>query len=134
MYIQPENIIQNFEMTRLIELVNENGGSNVPDEEKLQRICDYVNNLIDDSLRGKYSLPLNPIPETLKEIAFQIAKYKLYELRNAVNDSIYKSYEMNMKLLKEYSEGRGRILNSGDDRSNNPFYIKINRRVKKIAE
>ncbi|MBX3045133.1 MAG: DUF1320 family protein [Ignavibacteriae bacterium] len=121
-------------MTRLIELVNEGGGSNVPDEERLQRICDYVNNLIDDSLRGKYSLPLNPVPVTLKEIAFQIAKYKLYELRNAVNDNIFKSYEMNMKLLKEYSEGRGRILNSGDDRSNNPFYIKINRRERKIAK
>jgi phage gp36-like protein len=134
MYIQPENIISNFDLTRLIELVNENGNGETPDENKLQYICDYVNNLIDDSLRGKYSLPINPVPVTLTEIALQIAKYKIYELRNAVNEVIIRSYEMNMKLLKEYSEGRGRIINSNDDSTSNPFFIKINKRERKIAQ
>lgn len=106
MYITNDDIINSFHEATLIELVNENGAGSVPDADKLTEISGFVNNLIDDSLRGRYPLPFTTVPVVLTDIAKQIAKYKCYENREAVSESMQKTYEQNMKLLKDYQEGR----------------------------
>lgn len=106
MYIERQDIDNVVDEKTLIQLTNDDPRAVECYEPKIVSIIDYVNELINDNLRGRYNLPLSIIPSTIKEIAKSIAKYKLYELRDKNSDKNIKSFEIAMQNLKDYRDGK----------------------------
>lgn len=131
MYIERQDIDNIIDVKTLIQLTNDDSKATETFEPKIISVIDYVNELINDNLRGRYNLPLNIIPITLKENAKIIAKYKLYELRDKNNDKTQKSYEVAMQLLKDYRDGKI-ILEEYSNVQPVASGIKINYREKKF--
>lgn len=69
--IPEENIIQ----------LTDDAGQGVIDNEKISDAIEYAGQLIDGYLRGRYSVPLNPVPELIKRIAIDMAIFHLYSRR-----------------------------------------------------
>jgi phage gp36-like protein len=116
----------------LINLTNDDSYSDKPDESKISEILIYVNSLIDDSLRGRYSLPFDNVPPVIKGIAKQIARYKLYELRLGVTDSMRADLSTNLSLLKEYSVGGSKVIVDSNNANVTPVTVMSNKKAKPV--
>lgn len=58
---------------------------------------------IDGYLRARYSLPLDPVPTSLKRVAGDVARYYLHEDR--ATDEIQRRYKDAVKLLESIAAG-----------------------------
>lgn len=59
---------------------------------------------IDGYLAGRYTLPLTTVPETLRRIACDVARYHLYD--NRVTDTVQKRYDAAIKFLEMVARGQ----------------------------
>lgn len=82
-------------------------GQNI-DESLVAEKCQEASEIVDGFLRGRYSLPLSSIPSLITSISCDIAIYKLYERRFALDmpESLQKRYDNAMKLLKSIMAGQ----------------------------
>lgn len=64
----------------LIQLTDDNGVGEI-DAEIVAGACNDATVLVDSYLRGRYPLPLNPIPPIVVTIAADLAAFDLYGLR-----------------------------------------------------
>ncbi len=64
--------------------------------------------LIDGYLRGRYSLPLNPVPGLIKTLAGDIAVYRLYARRVKLTppEGVSERYRNSLKLLEQIQMGK----------------------------
>ena len=118
----------------LILLTNDNPSADTIDEAKLDEIISDAHSIIDSALRGRYTLPLTITDGDLKDIGITIARYKLYELRQAVSmpDSLISSWAQAMQRLKQYQTGE-RILDVGNAEDAHPTFIKTVTKDKKFT-
>jgi phage gp36-like protein len=107
MYIQRSDISHIISNLNLVKLTNEGTNLQIADETVIEKLINYCNSFIDDSLRGKYNLPLNSIPEVLKDIAAGIFIFKIYERKvgTPMSDEIQKRYDNALSNLKNYTSG-----------------------------
>lgn len=127
MYLTQNDIELRVDYGQLVHLTNDDPDATSIDTEKIDTIIHYTNSLIDDSLRGRYELPLSISSPSLNEIAISIAIYKLYELRNRTKmpESLVQSYENALSMLKEYRDGKKLLEYDGEVR---PRYHIVNNR------
>lgn len=87
---------------RLLALTDDDN-LGVVNEEKVNGIINGANEVIDGFLREKYSLPLDPVPGIVKEIALDICAYKLYALRPEFEmpKTVVDVYQAQMKILEQ---------------------------------
>ncbi|HSA06151.1 MAG TPA: DUF1320 domain-containing protein [Candidatus Gastranaerophilales bacterium] len=90
----------------LAQLTNDSGGDTV-DSSRIIDALNYVDNIIDGYLRGRYDLPLAVIPDELKYLAVDFVVYKLYSRRmfSEIPDSVNKSYQNVIKILEQIQKG-----------------------------
>jgi len=67
----------------------------------------YAQTLIDGYLRGRYTLPLQTLPEIVKIPAVDLSIYRLYSRRfhTDMPDSINDKYKNSIKLLEQIQKG-----------------------------
>lgn len=90
----------------LVKLTNESGTATTVNDTRLQLICDFTNQFIDDCLRAPDGTA--PLATTVTlEIALQIVYKKLYEIRAAdvIPESIEKNYKEALEWLNNYKDG-----------------------------
>lgn len=117
MFITRNDIAHVIDNSMLIQLTSDDGSAESPNETRINDIIDYTNNLIADHLRGRYVLPLVPVPEPLIEIGRRIALYKLHELRHSIiNETVRDGYKSAMQMLLNYSNGKGVQLDVDSDK------------------
>lgn len=90
----------------LVQLTNDSGGDTV-DTAKITDAINYVDNIIDGYLRGRYDLPIESVPDELKYLAVDFVVYRLYSRRmyTEVPDSILKKYHDVVKTLLDIQRG-----------------------------
>jgi phage gp36-like protein len=91
----------------LVQLTNDLGGETV-DTTKITTAIDYVDNMIDGYLRGRYDLPLASTPDELKYVAVDLVVYRLYSRRmyTDVPTTVYQRYKDALMLLKDIQNGK----------------------------
>lgn len=65
--------------------------------------------LIDAHLRGRYQLPLDPVPTVVKDIAVNLARHWLYSRRpegRELPDAVTRTYKSALQLLETIRDGR----------------------------
>jgi len=91
----------------LIELTDDND-LGIIDQTVIDKAIAAAGELIDGYLRGRYTLPLNPVPGLLPPLAAVIALRRLYGRRPrlAVPESLADEYKNCLKTLDLISSGR----------------------------
>jgi len=62
--------------------------------------------LIDSHIGSRYSVPVDPVPDIIVDLACDIAIYKLYSRRSAAPDEIRQKYEDAVKYLEKVAAGK----------------------------
>ena len=115
-YCTVDDIRDNLDEATLIELTDdENRGDAVelddPEDVCISRIQQQIDKgaaEIDGYLRALYNLPLETVPDRLKDINIDLAIYNLYKrrMRSDMPDSITNDYKMRVKELENIQKGR----------------------------
>ena len=108
-YCTDNDLVARFGEAEVIELTDQMGAG-VMDASRLAAVIADADNQIDAKLRGRYSLPLNPIPAELTRIACDLARFYLHD--DAAPDIVVKRYDAAMRELRDYASGAS-VLDTG---------------------
>ena len=94
------------EMT-LIQLSNDDPSSMAPNESVIEDAVRQAEELVDGYLRGRYTLPLDPVPTVLRDAVVYLARHWLYQRRpeGALPDAVKDSRKDTVKLLESIRDG-----------------------------
>ena len=111
----------------LVQLTNDSGGSSV-DTDKITDSINYVDNIIDGYLRGRYDLPLNTTPDELKHLAVDFTVYRLYSRRmyTDIPAVVKQKYDDVIKILEKIQIGTFNLGIESTEAFDQPA-IKINK-------
>ena len=86
----------------LIQLSNDDPAAKVPNEVVIEDGVRQAEELVDGYLRGRYDLPLNPVPTVLRDAVVYLARHWLYQRRpeGALPDSVKDNRKDTIKLLE----------------------------------
>lgn len=89
------------EMT-LIQLSNDDPAAALPNESVIEDGVRQAEELVDGYLRGRYNLPLDPVPTVLRDAVVYLARHWLYQRRpeGALPDAVKDSRKDTIKLLE----------------------------------
>ena len=106
MYCTLDDIKKQVQETTLIEITDDNLSGQINTDVVNETIL-YADTLIDGYLRGRYTLPLQTLPEIVKVIAIDLAIYRLYSRRfhTDMPESIKDKYKNSIKLLEQIQKG-----------------------------
>lgn len=106
MYCSIDDIRKNIPDVSLIELTDDNGTGQIENSIVSEAIA-YADSTIDGYLRGRYNLPLNPVPKIIQKISIDIAIYHIYSRRFELEmpEGMQKRYENAIKLLENIQKG-----------------------------
>ncbi|MDE1531682.1 DUF1320 domain-containing protein [Pseudomonas carnis] len=91
----------------LIQLSNDDPAAEAPNESVVEDGVRQAEELVDGYLRGRYNLPLNPVPTVLRDAAVYLARHWLYQRRpeGMVPDAVKDSRKDTIKLLESIRDG-----------------------------
>ena len=106
MYCTLDDLKKDISETELIQLTDDERTGAV-NEDRVNAAAGDAAELIDGFLRGRYALPLNPVPAIIKTIAKEITIYRLYlrRKRQSITQQMTDSYNAQMKLLGQIQKG-----------------------------
>lgn len=104
----------------LTQLTNDDPHAINPNEDRIIKIIDLSNSLIEDALRNQYPIPLNNKHKVLTEIGIEVSIYNFYLIRsrNKLTDDVKTSYQNALKLLEDYSRGRKALQGETSEKLN----------------
>lgn len=106
MYCRIEDIRQYLTEEDLVQLTNDRGTGTV-DMQKVEQAISYAGGLINAYLRGRYSVPLSPVPELVKKLCVELAVYELYSRRLCLSmpEGLVERRKEIIKLLEHIQKG-----------------------------
>jgi phage gp36-like protein len=107
-YASIDRVTRGIPETSLIQLSNDDPEATIPDLAVIQEIVGNVEDVIDDHLRGRYTLPLEAVPTTVATIAIKLARHDLYSRRpeTEVPKDVVREYDGAMKMLASIRDGK----------------------------
>lgn len=108
MYITTDKLAQAFSQNILIQLSNDDARAMAVNEAVLVSAITVATERIDASLRGRYRLPLESVPQMIEHHALYLARHWLYARRPEAKmpDTVIKTYEQSIKELEQIANGR----------------------------
>lgn len=91
----------------LVQLSNDDPAAMLPNEDVVEDGVRQAEELVDGYLRGRYDLPLDPIPTVLRDAVVYLARHWLYQRRpeGAIPDAVKDSRKDTIKLLESIRDG-----------------------------
>lgn len=91
----------------LLQLSNDDPAAEQPDLPVIEDCIRSAEELIDGYLRGRYSLPFDPVPTVLRDSAVSLVRYALYGRRpeTALPDTVKDDRRNTIKLLESIRDG-----------------------------
>lgn len=91
----------------LIQLSNDDPAAEQPNENVIGDGVRQAEELVDGYLRGRYNLPLDPVPTVLRDAVVYLARHWLYQRRpeGAMPDPVKDSRKDTIKLLESIRDG-----------------------------
>ncbi|MBN9528221.1 MAG: DUF1320 domain-containing protein [Alphaproteobacteria bacterium] len=108
-YCDRADIGQSIPLTTLVNLSSDDPLAVDPDEAVITRAVDQADELIDAHLRGRYTLPLAPVPGVLRDIAVNLARHWLYSRRpegNGFPEAVTRTYKAGLETLVAIRDGK----------------------------
>ncbi|SED50082.1 gp436 family protein [Pseudomonas anguilliseptica] len=91
----------------LIQLSNDDPTAELPNESVIEDGVRQAEELVDGYLRGRYDLPLDPVPSVLRDAVVYLARHWLYQRRpeGALPEAVKDSRKDTLKLLESIRDG-----------------------------
>lgn len=91
----------------LIQLSNDDPTAELPNESVIEDSVRQAEELVDGYLRGRYDLPLDPVPSVLRDAVVYLARHWLYQRRpeGALPEAVKDSRKDTLKLLESIRDG-----------------------------
>lgn len=91
----------------LIQLSNDDPSAEQPNEVVIEDGVRQAEELVDGYLRGRYNLPLDPVPTVLRDAVVYLARHWLYQRRpeGVLPDAVKDSRKDTIKLLESIRDG-----------------------------
>ena len=91
----------------LLQLSNDDPAAEQPNESVIEDGVRQAEELVDGYLRGRYVLPLNPVPTVLRDAVVYLTRHWLYQRRpeGIVPDAVKDSRKDTIKLLESIRDG-----------------------------
>jgi phage gp36-like protein len=107
-YCTLDDILAAMPEQDLIELTDDAPTAEMVDTLRVEAAIAGAGELIDGYLRGRYVLPLSPVPLLLNTLAVDITRYRLYGLRIRITpaEMVVQSYKDAIKLLEQIQVGK----------------------------
>ncbi len=105
-YCPQQDLIDRFSEDEMISLTDHAGTGEI-NTDVLNRAISDAKGEIDGYLGGRFSLPINPVPELLVHRACDIARYCLYDDNATVH--ITERYKNAVKFLEGVASGKNSI-------------------------
>lgn len=102
MYCTKQDLIDRFGENELVQLTDHDNLGFINDDVLNQAIADASAEM-DGYLASRYSLPLATVPQTLKPLCCNIARYKLYD--EQASEQVTKNNDAAIKFLFSVSKG-----------------------------
>jgi len=104
-YCNLDDLIKALNEQTIIDLSNDDPSPSV-NQDNIDEAIGKAEREINGYLRGRYTLPLDTIPEDIKDIAVDIALYYLYKrVPDKITEEIVNSYKLRIARLKDIKEG-----------------------------
>ncbi|MCY1404098.1 hypothetical protein D3C76_1274370 [compost metagenome] len=106
-YCTRADLVQGIPSLTLIQLSNDDPAAQEPSEPVLEEAIRQAEELVDGYLRGRYTLPLEPVPTVLRDAVVYLARHWLYQRRpeGAMPDAVKDSRKDTIKLLENIRDG-----------------------------
>lgn len=106
MYCTIEDIKQAIPEDNIIQLTDDTG-TGVIDQAKVEDAIQYADQLIDSYLRGRYTVPLNPVPALIRRLSVEMAGFNLYSRRFelAMPEAMLQRRKEIIRLLEQIQKG-----------------------------
>jgi len=101
-YITRQALIDRFGETELIELTDRSGSGAI-DDAVLDRAVNDATAEINSYLEARYTLPLSAVPQVIKTLAANIARYYLFDDR--ATEVVEARYTNAVKFLRALGKG-----------------------------
>ena len=91
----------------LTQLSNDDPTAELPNESVIEDGVRQAEELVDGYLRGRYDLPLDPVPSVLRDAVVYLARHWLYQRRpeGALPEAVKDSRKDTLKLLESIRDG-----------------------------
>lgn len=91
---------------QIIQLTDDESAGAV-NEDVVDEAIAWADDLIDNHARGKYPVPITPVPEMVKKISVDLVIFWLYTRRQAyeIPDGVQTRYNAAMRLLEKIQRG-----------------------------
>ena len=91
----------------LTQLSNDDPSAEQPNEAVIEDGVRQAEELVDGYLRGRYNLPLDPVPTVLRDAVVYLARHWLYQRRpeGVLPDAVKDSRKDTIKLLESIRDG-----------------------------
>ena len=91
----------------LLQLSNDDPSAMLPNESVIEDGVRQAEELVDGYLRGRYTLPLDPVPTVLRDAVVYLARHWLYQRRpeGVLPDAVKDSRKDTIKLLESIRDG-----------------------------
>jgi phage gp36-like protein len=108
-YSTKSDILEQMDETTLIQLTDDDGAGIVDDDKVTRAIAD-ADATIDAYCQGRYTVPLDPVPDKIRSISVDVAIYNLYSRRDDTAPETRKErYKEGVAFLKDIAAGRAHL-------------------------
>lgn len=120
----------------LTQLSNDDPAAMLPNEEVIEDGVRQGEELVDGYLRGRYNLPLDPVPTVLRDAVVFLTRYWLYQRRpeGAIPDAVKDSRKDTIKLLESIRDGVVSLGMPSGQATPEPGEIKVRSRRQQFSD
>ena len=115
----------------LIWLSNDDESATAVNVGVVEQAVAQAEELIDGFLRGRYNLPLSPVPTIVKDMTVNLARHWLYTRRpegNELPDAVVRTHKSAMSLLETIRDGKLTIGQPTGEALAEPGEVKVRAR------
>lgn len=105
-YATQADLVAAYGQAEVDQLIDRDGVGG-PDPSVLDAALDDADSEIDAYLRGRYTLPLSPVPRLIVRIAGDIARYRLWSAQ--ASEEVRARYEDARRVLESIASGKVRL-------------------------
>ncbi|MDH1007421.1 DUF1320 domain-containing protein [Pseudomonas nicosulfuronedens] len=135
-YCTRQDIGQAIPEMTLLQLSNDDPAAEQPNESVIEEAVRQAEELVDGYLRGRYVLPLDPVPTVLRDAVVYLARHWLYQRRpeGAVPDAVKDSRKDTIKLLETIRDGVVTLGMPSGQAAPEPGEVKVRSRSQQFGD
>lgn len=124
-YSQKTDITDQLDEAVLIQLTDDDGAGAVDDDKVTRAIAD-ADSTIDAYCQDRYTIPLSPVPDKIRQVSVDVAIYNLFSRRGDSIPEVRKDrYSSAIKFMEQVNAGKIKLGSATPSQANTRDSVSI---------